>query len=145
MKIQKILKLALPALLLSALVFEWMPGSVRYYTQSAEAVSYHFFNIQTEHPTTGYLILAGYATIVAVILALVAAFSKKRQPLKVLSWCCLAAAALTGTPYMMPREGMLLQPNVIVTLLLTACWLIALFLDKNKNKEEATTAQGPRL
>lgn len=144
MKYQKILKFALPALLMSALMFEVMPGSVRFYGAAAQEMLLNFFNL-SNLPAAGYLILAGYATVVAVILALVAAFSKKHPIFKAVSWCTLIAAALTAAPYMMPQEEGFLQPNVIVTILLTACWLIALLLDKRKNNQENAEKHGPRL
>lgn len=142
---QKILKFALPALLMSALMFESMPGSVRWYGPSAPEMLLNFFNIQTDLLAASCLPLAGYVTVVALVLALVVAFSKKHTPFKAVSWCSLAAAALSGAPYLAAQEGTLIQPNVIVTVLLTACWLIALYLDKNKNKEETASAHGPRL
>ena len=144
MKYQKILKFALPALLMSALTFEIMPGSVRYYSASAPEMLLNFFNLENL-AASGYLILASYATVVAVILALVAAFSKKHPIFKAVSWCALIAAALTAAPYMMPQEEGFLQPNVIVTVLLTACWLIALLMDKHKNTQENAENHGPRL
>lgn len=144
MKYRKILKFSLPALLMSALMFEIMPGSVRFYGSSVQEKLLNFFNLENL-PTAAYLILAGYATVIAVILALVAAFSKKHPIFKAVSWCALIAAALTAAPYMMPQEDGFLQPNVIVTVLLTACWLIALLLDKHKNNQENTEKHGPRL
>lgn len=144
MKYHKLLKFALPALLMSALMFELLPGSVRFYGSSIPEKLLNFFNLENL-PAASYLILAGYATAIAVILALVAAFSKKHPIFKAVSWCSLAAAALTAAPYVMTQEDGFLQPNVMVTLLLTACWLIALLLDKNKNKPENTENHGPRL
>ena len=144
MKYQKILNYILPALLMSAMTFELMPGSVRFYGLSAPEKLLNFFNLENL-PAASYLILAGYATVVALILALVAAFSKKHPIFKAVSWCALIAASLTAAPYVMPQEDGLLQSNVIVTVLLTACWLIALLLDKQKNSQENEKNHGPRL
>lgn len=144
MKYHKLLKFALPALLMSALMFELMPGSVRFYGTSVPEKVLNFFNL-ADLPAGGYLVLAGYVTGLAVILALVAAFSRKHPIFKAVSWSSLAAAALAAAPYAMPQDAGLLQPNVVVLLLLTGCWLIALLLDKNKNTPENTENQGPRL
>ena len=76
----KLWKIAMPALLASALVFETMPGSVREYTAAESGittVSANFFTVQSQHPAVMCLPLAGTLTMAVLILALVAAFSKK--------------------------------------------------------------------
>lgn len=141
---QKFMKWALPALLMSALFFEAMPGSVRSYA-AIPTTMYHFFNLDMNHLAASCLSFAGIATAVTVILALVAAFSKKHPIFKAVSWCSLAAASLTAAPYFVHSDGLVLQPNVIITLILTACWLIALRLDKTANAETAKKENHPRL
>lgn len=145
MKKEKIMKWALPALLMSAITFELMPGSVHYNIISLPKVGYHFFNLQMGYMSASCLTLAGYATFLALVLALVAAFSKKHPIFKAVSWCSLIAASLTAAPYMIPAEEMVLQPNVIITILLTACWLIAFLLDKEKGTEEKPADRNTRL
>ena len=142
---QKIMKWALPALMMSALMFESMPGSVRYLEIQIpeQAMAYHFFNLQSQDVAANCLTLAGYVTIVGVILALIAAFSKKHPIFNAVAWCSLVAAALTAVPYMQPEE-LLWQPNVIITIILTVCWLIAFLLDKKTKAPEGTDAN-PRL
>ena len=147
MKNQKFWKFSLPALLMSAFSFELIPGSVRYYRAgfvSAPEVAYNFFE-QLEHPAAACLPIAGAVTFVAMILALVAAFSKKYPIFKMVSWASLAAAAFTAGPYMIQSKGSLLQPNVVVTILLTACWLIAMMLEKNKTAPQEEKPKGRRL
>ena len=148
MKNLKFWKFSLPALLMSAFSFEIIPGSVRYFAagmvQIPEA-AYHFFNLQVEHPAAACLPLAGVVTFVAMGMALVAAFSKKHPIFKLVSWTSLAAAAFTAVPYVVLTEGIFVQPNVIVTILLTACWLIAMMLEKNKNVPPEEKPKGIRL
>lgn len=141
---QKIMKLALPALLMSALIFQAMPGSVRYYGASVPEKLLNFFNLENL-PAAGYLVLASYATALAMVLAMVTAFSKKHQPLRLVSWCALIAGALTTAPYVIAQNGELLQPNVIITILLTGCWLLAFYMDKQKAKQDNAPDQGRRL
>lgn len=144
MKSQKFWRFALAALLLSAFVFETMPGSVRHLGIHIPEAVYNFFTLTGEEPAAALLPLAGYATVVAAVLALVAAFSKKRPIFKAVGWCSLIAAALTAMPYVMQAENTYLQPNVLITILLTVCWLIAMMLDKKKDAQQ-TTEEGPRL
>ncbi len=145
MKNPKFWKMALPALLLSALMFETMPGSVGVFGQVATPETvYNFFNLQAEHPAAACLPLAGLVTAVTAILALVGLFSKKVSAHKAVCWGSLVAAALTAVPYMVPSEGVLLQPNVIITILLSLCWLAAFLQDKKEEKTE-TAEPGRRL
>lgn len=69
---------------------------------------------------------------------------KKASFYKTVSWCSLAAGALTAIPYMAGSETEFIQPNVIIMLILIGCWLLALSLDKNKDKVEEQY-QGRRL
>lgn len=143
MKNQKFWKFSLPALLMSAFAFETMPGSVQYYgaglVQIPE-IAYNFFSFQAEHPAAVCLPLAGCVTVLAMVFALVAAFSKKRPIFKLVRYTSLAAAALASAPLAVRTEGVFLQPNVIVTILLTACWLIGMILDK----KDARTEENPK-
>ncbi len=145
MKNPKLWKMALPALLLSALMLETMPGSVGVFGQVAiPETAYNFFDLQANHPAASCLPLAGLVTGVTAILALLGLFSKKVNAFKAVSWGSLVAAALTAVPYMVPSEGVMLQPNVIITILLSGCWLIAFLQDKKQEKTE-TAEPGRRL
>ncbi len=144
----KLWKIAMPALLASALVFETMPGSVREYTAAESGittVSANFFTVQSQHPAVMCLPLAGTLTMAVLILALVAAFSKKNGLLKAVYWISLAAATLTAVPYMMQSEGISLQPNVIVTTLLFAVWFIAWMLERKGRTGGEKAEEGRRL
>lgn len=145
----KLWKLSLPALLASALVFETMPGSVRQFASDGATVpelAYNFFTLESQHRAAFCMPLAGTLTLIALMFALVVAFSRKHSPVKAVSWLSLAAAALTAVPYMLPTEGVTLQPNVIVTIVLSAVWLIAWNMDrKGETKEEEKPQEGRRL
>ena len=145
---QKIMKWALPALLLSALTFELMPGSVAYHAKDVATVpeaAWNFFSLPVEGMAASCLMLAGAATIIAMVLALVALCFKKNDLNKLIGWCSLAAGALASVPYMVATEEELLQPNVVVLLILMACWLLAVALDKKKDAEEKAEPKGRRL
>lgn len=148
MKKQKIMKWALPALLMSAVTFELMPGSVKCYAKDLAAVpeyvGYNFFTLESESVAAACLPLAGMVTVVTMILALVCACFKKSSFYKSVSWCSLAASALAAAPYIAASETEFIQPNVIVILILIGCWLVAMSLDKNKDKAEEEY-QGRRL
>lgn len=145
----KMWKLSLPALLASAFAFETMPGSVRQFAADGIAVpelAYNFFNLESQHRAAFCMPLAGMLTLIALGFALVVAFSGKHSPLKAVSWLSLAAASLTAVPYMLPTEDLTLQPNVIVTIVLFAVWLIAWIMDrKGVTKEEEKPKGGRRL
>lgn len=133
MKKTKLWLISLPALLTSAFVFETMPSSVRQFVDGKLTdVAYNFFNLESAHRAASLLPLAGGLTIIALGFALMAAFlkSKTKTALKMVCWISLAAATLTAMPYMLPTEGIALQPNVIVTILLFAVWYIAWLLDR---------------
>jgi hypothetical protein len=59
--------------------------------------------------------------------------------------CSLGAGALAAAPYLTNTADVFVQPNVVVLLLLLACWLIAMSLDKKKDAEEGKKPQGKRL
>ena len=148
MKNQKFWKFSLPALLMSAFAFETMPGSVRYYAADlvqAPEVAFNFFNLQLEHSAAACLPLAGIVTLIAMGMAILAAFSKKYPIFKMISWTSLAAAALSAAPYVVQSENGFLHPNVVVTILLTACWLIGMMLDKKKDAQQEKKPEGRRL
>ena len=131
---QKYWKFSLPALLMSAFAFELMPGSVRYYSAdlvAAPEAAYNFFELQLENS--------------AMMMAMVAAFSKKYPIFKMVGWTSLIAAAFTAAPYMLMSDGSLLQPNVVVTILLTACWLIGMMLEKKKTDPQEEKPKGRHL
>ena len=147
---QKITKLALPALLMSAMTFELMPGSVRYYgLKDGELISkeqlFNFFTVATETTSAACLPIAGLATFAAIVLALVALCFKKNDLYKATGWCSLASGALAAVPYMTQTAGVTLMPNVMVILILTVCWLLAMHLDKKKEAKEETKTTGRRL
>lgn len=148
MKKQKIMKWALPALLMSAMTFELLPGSVKVFTKelvtSPESAGWNFFTVEAETVAASCLPVAGMVTMVTMILALVCACFKKASFYKTVAWCSLAAGALTAVPYIAASETEFIQPNVIVMLILIGCWLLAVSLDKNKDKAEEEY-QGRRL
>ena len=146
---QKYWKFSLPALLMSAFAFELMPGSVRYYSADLVAIpeaAYNFFELQLENSAAAACLpLAGAVTFVAMMMAMVAAFSKKYPIFKMVGWTSLIAAAFTAAPYMLMSDGSLLQPNVVVTILLTACWLIGMMLEKKKTDPQEEKPKGRHL
>ena len=148
MKKQRIMKWALPALLMSGLVFELMPGSVGYYAKGVATIpeaAWSFFSPPVEGMAASCLMLAGVATIAAMVLALVALCFKKGDLYKLTAWCSLAAGSLTAIPYIVATEEELLQPNVVVLLILVTCWLLAMALDKKKDAPEKAESKGRRL
>ncbi len=146
---QKIMKWALPALLMSAMTFELMAGSVRVFTKDLvnvpESTGYNFFTVEAENLAASCLPIAGVVTFAAFVLALVSACIQKRRFYRATSWCSLAAGALTAVPYVSSTEDVFVQPNVIVLLILVGCWLLAGVLDKKKNVVEENAPQGPHL
>lgn len=148
MNTQKIMKWALPALLMSGLFFEIMPGSVSYHAKNVVTIpekAWSFFAPPTEGMAASCLIFAGVATAIAMVLALVALCFKKKDLYKLTGWCSLAAGAFAAVPYMVATEEELLQPNVVVLLILMACWLLAMALDKKKDENEKAEPKGRRL
>lgn len=143
---QKIMKWALPALLMSALTFEIMAGGVkRYVDGKLVETAYNFFTIESETTAAYCLPIAGMVTFVAMMLALVSACFKKHSLYKATSWSSLAAGALAAVPYIAQTEGEAVQPNVIVILILTGCWLLAISLDRKKDDVQEKEYQGRRL
>lgn len=137
---QKIMKWALPALLMSCLTFEIMPGSVNYYAKGAATIpegAWSFFSLPIEGMAASCLMLAGVVTVIAMVLALAALCFKKDKLYKTISWCSLAASAFAAVPYMVATEEELLQPNVVVLLILVVSWLLAMALDKKNTQAEA--------
>ena len=149
MKNEKLWRLSLPALTASACVFETMPGSVREFAAdvvTTPEAAYNFFTLQSQHRAAMCMPLAGGLTLIALGFALAAAFFKKRTAVKMVCWLALVAAALTAMPYVLVTEGVTLQPNVIVTLILFAVWLIAWMLDrKSEPAEEKREKKAKRL
>ena len=144
---QKVMKWALPALLMSALTFELMPGSVNYYAKGVATLpetAWNFFNLPTQDMAASCLILAGTVTLIAMVLALVALCFKKKDMYKLISWCSLAAGSLAAVPYIVATAEELLQPNVVVLLILVAAWLLALALSK-KNEQKNDLPQSKHL
>lgn len=144
---QKILKWALPALLMSAMTFEIMPGSVAYHAsesvQTPEA-AWNFFTVPVQGMLLTCLTVAAFATFISMILALIALCFKK--PLyKISGWCSLGAGALTAVPYMTASAEEFVQPNVVILLVLMASWLIAMHLNKRQNQDENGATKGNRL
>lgn len=148
MKKQKIMKWALPALLMSAMTFELMPGSVQYFAKdlvaTPESVGYNFFTVEAESVAASCLPIAGVVTFVVLVLALVAACFKKDGLYKGISWGSLAAAALAAAPYFTVSENEFVQPNVMTILILMACWILTMVIDKQK-KSMTEEYEGRRL
>ena len=145
---QKIMTWALPALLMSGVFFELMPGSVTYYAADASKIPdgvWTFFTPPTESMAASCLVLAGIVTMASMVLALVAACFKKQGLYKVTAWCSLGGGALAAVPYMTATAEEVLQPNVVVLLILMVCWLLALALDKKKDVQEKAEPKGRRL
>lgn len=141
------MKWALPALLMSAVTFEMLPGSVQYYAKdfvAAPEAAWNFFSPPVQSTAASCLSVAGVVTLVALVLALVSACFQKRL-YQVTGWCALAAATLAAVPYMTATEEELLQPNVVVLLVLMASWLLALALDKKKDAQDQPESKGRRL
>ena len=143
---QKIMKWALPALLLSAMTFEIMPGSVSHSADLAagEEILWNFFSMPTQGMATSCLMLAGVLTLATAVLALVATFLTKKNLYRLVGYCSLGSAALASVPYIVAAEE-LLFPNVVILLILTCSWLLALFLDKHKENEKEEKFTGRRL
>ena len=144
---QKIMKWALPALLMSALTFELMPGSVNYFAKGVATLpetAWNFFQLPTEGMAASCLTLAGAVTFLAMVLALVALCFKKKNMYKLISWCSLGAGSLASIPYLTGTAEELLQPNVVILLILVAAWLLALALSK-KNEQKNDLPQSKHL
>lgn len=145
----KVMKWALPALAMSAMTFELLPGSVRYYSKDVvaapENTGFNFFTVEAETVAASCLPLAGLVTFAVLVLALVAVCFKKTQLYKVVSWGSLAAAALSAMPYILQSEVAFVQPNVVVILLLCGCWLLAQSLTKKGAEDTNKPKQGRRL
>lgn len=148
MKKRNILKWSLPALVMSAMTFELLPGSVQYYAKDFVAdpeAAWNFFSPPVQSAAASYLSAAGLATAVALVLALAATCFGKTAAYKWTSWCSLAAGALTAMPYVSATADAFLQPNVVILLLLMAAWLVAMALDKKKDSQEKEKTKGRRL
>lgn len=146
---QKIMKWALPALLMSAMTFELMPGSVGYFGKDMvsipEGTTHNFFAPPVQGTEGSCLILCGVVTFVAMVIAIAAACMKKKGLYRTIGWCSLGAGALAAVPYLTNTADVFVQPNVMVLLLLLACWLMAMSLDKKKDEQEGEKPKGRRL
>ncbi len=146
---KKIMKWVLCALLMSAMTFELMPGSVGYYAKdmvtAPEGGTWNFFTTPVEGMVGSCLILCGIVTFAAMVMAIVAACMKKQSLYRAIGWFSLGAGALGAVPYLDKTADAFVQPNVIVLILLLACWLIAMSLDKKKDAEEGKKPLGKRL
>ena len=144
MKKQKLMKWALPALLLSAMTFELLPGSVICYENTSAIRAFNFYTTEAPGMAASYLSAAGLVTAVAVVLAFAAMFSK--TPLyRLTGWFSLAAAALAAMPYVQLSENAVVQPNVVILLLLMGAWLMAMLLQKKKDDKKEEQNIGRRL
>lgn len=145
----KAMKWALPALAMSAMTFELLPGSVGYYSKDVAAAPentvFNFFTVEAETVAASCLPLAGIVTFALLVLALVAVCFKKEGLYKAIGWSSLAAAALTAMPYIIQSGTEFLQPNVVVILLLCGCWLLAQSLTKRGAETSESPKQGRRL
>ena len=141
---RKMIKWALPALLMSALTFELMRHSVATDLLMIPENVCNFFSPPGEGMAASCLTLAGVATVIAMVLALVALCFKK-DLYKLIGWCSLAAASLASVPYMVQTEEVFMRPNVVIIIILTVCWLLAMVLDKKKDAEEKAKSKGRRL
>ena len=146
MKKYKILKWSLPALVMSAMTFELLPGSVIYYAKDMSAIeAFNFFTASAKAMGAPYLSAAGLVTALALILAMAASCFGKTSVYKWTSWSALAAGALASMPYIVRSEDGSLQPNVVILLVLMASWLIAMHLNKRQNQAENGATKGNRL
>lgn len=148
MKNLKFVKWALPALLMSAMILTFMPGSVQYYAKDPAMIpegSWNFFTAPVEGMAASCLVLAGTATLTTMLLAVIALCFKKNHLYKLIGWCSLVAGSFAAVPYMVATEEELVQPNVVVLLILLCAWLMAMYLDKKKDLQEKTEYKGPRL
>ena len=148
MKKYIILKWSLPALVMSAMTFELMPGSVNYYAKGVATLpetAWNFFQLPTEGMAASCLTLAGAVTFLAMVLALVALCFKKKNMYKLISWCSLGAGSLASVPYLTGTAEELLQPNVVILLLLLGAWLVAMALDKKKDAKDEKRPAGRHL
>ncbi len=145
----KVMKWALPALAMSAMTFELLPGSVGYYAKDVVAAPentvFNFFTVKAETVAASCLPLAGLVTFVVLALALVAVCFKKPGLYGTIGWCSLGAAVLSAMPYIIQAETVFLQPNVVVILLLCGCWLLAQSLSKKCPADAEQPKQGRRL
>ena len=143
----KFWKIALPALIMSAFTFEILPGSVAYYTtetiQTPET-AWNFFTVPAQGMVQSCLMLAAFVTFAAMILALVALCFKK-PVYQFTGWCSLGAGALAAVPYMTASAEAFAQPNVVILLVLMACWLIAMYLYKKQDQAETSATVSNRL
>ena len=133
---KKLMKWALPALLMSALTFEIMPGSVACYGSTAPEGTWNFFTLPVEGTAAACLVLAAAATFVAMVLALVAVCFKKDKLYILTGWCSLGGATLASMPYMSGSAELFVQPNVVVLLILIVCWLLAMSEEKKSGSQE---------
>ena len=146
MKKYKILKWFLPALVMSAMTFELLPGSVIYYAKDLSAIeAFNFFTASSEAMGAPYLSAAGLVTALALILAMAASCFGKTSVYKWTSWSALAAGALASMPYIVQSEDGFLQPNVVILLLLLGAWLVAMALDKKKDAKDEKRPAGRHL
>lgn len=133
---------ALAALLMSALVFERLPGSVRFFdtvTQTTEA--YSFFEINMNLVSTAVTLpLAGLITFLAAALAVVNLFAHKAFLERGILWTSLGAAILSVVPMLIRQEGVLLLPNVVVPVILMVVWLLVLVKTQKTEKREHSVA-----
>lgn len=138
---QKFMKWALPALLMSAMTFELMPGSVGYYTKelitTPEHKGWNFFDPPVDGTVGSCLMLCAAVTFLAMVMAIAAACMHKKGLYRAIGWCSLGAGALAAAPYLTNTADVFVQPNVIVLILLLACWLMAMSMDKKKDAQEA--------
>ena len=79
-----------------------------------------------------------------MVLAIAAACLKKQGIYRAIGWCSLGACALAAAPYLTNTPDVFVRPNVMVFILLLACWLMAMSLDK-KTMEEEKKSTGKRL
>ena len=141
---QKFMKWALPGLLMSGVLFETMPGSVGYFSKDLvtipEGAVWNFFSPPVEGLVGSCLMLAGVATVAAFVLALVEACFHKNKFYNLISWCSLGAGALASSSYFVGTGDEIVQPNVVILVILLACWLLTLSL---KKKAAATETEAP--
>ena len=131
-------RVVLAALLMSALVFMGMPGSVRFFDTVAQtAASYSYFEINVEAASTAIVLpLAGFVVLVAVILAVVNLFLRKDFLERTIMWTSMAAALLSVAPMLFRQEGVLLVTHVMPVILLLVVWQIGYITSRKKEKAE---------
>lgn len=149
LKKQKTYMKIIPAMLMSAFIFESMTGSVAvYHTDEAGKLvgtAYNFFVPVPEYSAAFCLPLAGLLTFVGMVLSIYALCAKKPGMMPAVCWLTLAAAALATLPFMIPSEALSVRPQVVIAILLMAVWGLCFALRHAEGKEQDAPPEVRRL